>query len=111
MKEVPASDKSAGLDAEVQAFLRDRFTIESARYYVLPGDVPWLAVSKSVENQMAERSIRRTIFEWYEPGLDFVEVYPQGDAEAFAVAMPKDGPTSEAKLIGFYRLGNGDSGR
>ena len=106
MKEVPVSEESRKLDAEATAFFRDHFTIKSARYYRVPGEIPWIAVSKSVQNQMAEKSIRRTMFDWYEPGIDFVEVYPQGsDGAAFAVAMPKGANPGADKLVGFYVLG------
>ena len=105
MKEVPVSEDSKKLDAEAIAFFRDQFSIESARYYQVPGEIPWIAVSKSVQNQMAEKSIQRTMFDWYEPGIDFVEVYPQGNNGAvFAVAMPKGTNPSADKLVGFYVL-------
>lgn len=105
MKEVSASKDSEKLDAEVIAFFRDQFSIKSARYYQVPGEIPWIAVSKSVQNQMAARSIQQTMFEWYEPGIDFIEVYPQGNhGAAFAVAMPKGANLSADKLVGFYVL-------
>jgi hypothetical protein len=105
MKEVSASADSKKLDAEVTAFLRDKYTISSARYYQTPGEIPWIAVSKNVQNQMKEKSIERKLFEWYEPGLDFVEVYPQGkNGGAFAVAMPKGTKSDAQKLVGFYVL-------
>lgn len=105
MKEVPASKDSEKLDAEAIAFFRGQFSIQSAHYYQVPGEIPWIAVSKSVQNQMAEKSIQRTMFEWYEPGIDFVEVYPQGNNDAaFAVAMPKGTNLSADKLVGFYVL-------
>jgi hypothetical protein len=102
-KEVAASELSKKLDAEVAAFLRNKYTVGSARYYSVAGEIPWIAVSKSVQNQMVEKSFKRVMFEWYEPGLDFVEVYPQGKA-AFAVAMPKGTKSSSDKLVGFYVL-------
>jgi hypothetical protein len=105
MKEVTASENSAKLDAETKSFLRDQFSIKSARYYLVPGEIPWIAVSKSIHNQMAEKSIQRKMFEWYEPGIDFVEIYPQGkNGAAFAVAMPKGSNPSANKLVGFYVL-------
>lgn len=105
MKEVPVSDDSRKLDAEVIAFLRDSFSIKSARYYKVPDEIPWIAVSKSVQNQMVEKSIQRTMFDWYEPGIDFVEIYPQGNnSNAFAIAMPKETNPSADKLVGFYIL-------
>jgi hypothetical protein len=105
MKEVPASEDSEKLDAEAIAFFRDQLTIDSARYYQVPGAIPWIAVSKSVQNQMAEKSIQWTMFDWYEPGIDFVEVYLQGNnGAAFAVAMPKGTNLSADKLVGFYVL-------
>ena len=106
MKEVPASGDSKKLDTELTAFLRDKYAIASARYYQVPAEIPWIAVSKSVQNQMAEKSIRPIMFEWYEPGIDFIEVYPQGkDGAAFALAMPKGSDPGAGKLAGFYVLG------
>lgn len=105
MKEVAASGDTAKLDAEVKAFLRDKFVIASGRYYQVPAEIPWIAVSKSVQNQMAEKSFKPAMFEWYEPGIDFVEVYPQGkEGAAFAVAMPKGASPSGEKLVGYYVL-------
>ncbi|HLK63430.1 MAG TPA: hypothetical protein VKU19_08320 [Bryobacteraceae bacterium] len=103
LKEVPATDDSKKLDAEVTAFLRNQYAIASARYYQAPGEIPWIAISKSVQNQMAEKSIQRTMFDWYEPGIDFVEVYPEGK-NAFAVAMPTGTKSNADKLVGFYIL-------
>ena len=72
--------------------------------YQVPGEIPWIAVSKSVQNQMAEKSIQRTMFAWYEPGIDFVDIYPQGKKAAFALAMPKGTNPSAEKLVGLYIL-------
>lgn len=102
-KPVEANEATKKLDAEVTAFLRDKYTIASAKYYEVAGEIPWIAVSKNVQNQMAEKSVKKVMFEWYEPGLDFIEVYPQGK-QAFALAMPKGTKSSADKLIGFYTL-------
>lgn len=105
MKEVPAAEESKKLDADVTAFLRNQYAIASARYYHVPGEIPWIAVSKSVQNQMAEKKIEQKLFDWEEPGIDFVEVYPQGKkGAAFAVAMPTGTKSSADKLVGFYIL-------
>ena len=102
-KEVQANEATKKLDAEVTAFMRDKYTIGSARYYQIVGEIPWIAVSKNVQNQMAEKSIKRVMFEWYEPGLDFVEVYPQGK-QGFALAMLKGTRSNAEKLVGYYTL-------
>lgn len=105
MKEVAASEDSKKLDAETLVFLRDQYSINSARYYQVAGEIPWIAISKSVQNQMAEKSIHRTMFDWYEPGIDFIEIYPQGNnGAAFAVAMLKGTNPSDDKVVGFYVL-------
>ncbi|MBI4907375.1 MAG: hypothetical protein HY820_27365 [Acidobacteria bacterium] len=105
MKQVLASADSKRLDGEVTVFLREKYAIASARFYQVPGEIPWIAVSKSVQNQMAEKSIQPAIFEWHEPGIDFIDVYPQGkNGAAFAVAMPKGTKSSADKLVGFYVL-------
>lgn len=104
MKEAQAGAETEKLDAEVTAFLRDKYEIVSASYYELAGEVPWIAISKSVRNQMAAKSIQPVMFDWYEPGLDFVDVYPQGSDGAFALAMPEGSRSAADKLIGFYVL-------
>jgi hypothetical protein len=104
-KEVKPSGETRILDAEVKTFLRDEFTIVSARYFQPASAIPWISISKSVQNQMAEKSVKRTMFEWYEPGLDFVEVYPQEkNRGAFALAIPKESRLDSVRLIGFYVL-------
>ena len=104
MKNIPVSEKSKELDIELSDYLRDEFSIDSAQYYHVASEIPWIAVSKSVQNQMAEKSIKKQMFEWYEPGLDFIEIYPQSNDTAFAIAMPKGTNTSSDKLVGFYIL-------
>jgi hypothetical protein len=105
MKEVKSSEESKKLDAEVREFLRSEYTIASARYFARESDIPWISISKSVQNQMAEKSIKPTMFAWYEPGLDFVEVYPQpAQGGAFALAKPKEGSLDAVELIGYYVL-------
>ncbi len=105
LKEVPASEQSKKLDADLTAFVRDQYAIRSVHYYEVSGEIPWIAISKSVQNQMAEKSFQRKTFEWWEPGIDFVEVYPQGtQGDAFALAMPKNTRSSANKLVGFYIL-------
>jgi hypothetical protein len=107
-KELTAGDESKKLDADVIEFVRGRYTIVSARYYRIGADVPWVAISKNVQNQMAEKSIKRVMLDWYEPGIDFVETYPQGqEGAAVAVAMPKGAKSSAEKIVGYYVLGPG----
>lgn len=105
INEVSASDDSKKLDAELTAFVRGKYAIASAHYYHASSDAPWIAISKSVQNQMAAKSIQKMMFPWYEPGLDFIEIYPQGkNGAAFALAMPKNADFDGDKLIGFYVL-------
>lgn len=93
----------AALVEEVTKFLRGKYAIKSGSYYRFRGDVPWVAISKNVQNQMAEKSIERVIYHWSNPGYDFVDVYPQGDT-AFAVGMySKNGP-GKSKLVGYFVL-------
>ncbi len=59
MIKVPASADSGKLDQEVKTFCRGQFAIGSASYYQVAGEIPWLAISKSIQNQMAAKSIGR----------------------------------------------------
>lgn len=97
---------SKALDAEVTKFLRGKYKIKSVAYYTFGGGIPWAAISKSVQNQMLEKSINRVVFAWNEPGLDFVDVYPQGD-DAFAVAMYTKSSRGDEKFVGYYVLISG----
>lgn len=105
LKEVSPSGNTEKLDSEANAFFRNRYTIVSAHYYKVPAELPWIAVSKSVSNQMADKSIQRKLFEWYKLGVDFFDVYPQGNnTTAFALAMPKETNFNAEKLVAFYVL-------
>ncbi len=103
MRQIAASDATRVLDGEVSAFLRDKYTIVSARHFQVAADTSWISVSKFVQNEMAAKSFKPVMFDWYEPGLDTIDVYPQGKS-GFAVAQPKETRPTEEKLIGFYVL-------
>ena len=105
MQKIPASNKSKRLDREVTTFLRNKYSIQSARYFLVPEDIKWISISKSVQNQMLEKSIQRAQWNWHKPGIDFIDVYLQNNnTVAFAIAMPKESPSNEKKLVGFYLL-------
>jgi hypothetical protein len=106
VKAVEASAAAANakaLDAEVTKFLRKKYAIKSATYYSFGAGIPWVAISKNVQNQMREKSVERVIYDWNNPGIDFVDVYPQGDT-AFAVAMYTKTSGSKEKFVGYYVL-------
>lgn len=88
---------------EVTKFVRGKYAIKSGNYYRFRGDVPWVAISKNVQNQMAEKSIKRMLFDWNNPGFDFVDVYPQGDS-AFAVAMSSKSSSGKSRLVGYFEM-------
>jgi len=98
-----ATAEVEALRNEVTRFLRGKYRIQSETFYRFRGDVPWVAISKNVQNQMAEKSIQRAIYDWNNPGYDFVDVYPQGDG-AFAVAMSAKGDASHGRLVGYFVL-------
>lgn len=98
-----AAAEIAALHEELAKFLRDKYAIKSGHYYRFRADVPWVAISKNVQNQMAEKSVQRVIFDWNNPGYDFVDVYPQGDT-AFAVAMYSKSGAKKTRLVGYFEL-------
>ncbi len=98
-----AGANASALDDELTKFLRHKYKIESSSYYSFGSDIPWVAISKNVENQMLEKSVHRALFEWNNPGMDFVDVYPQDD-RAFAVAMYSKTASSKVKFVGYYVL-------
>jgi hypothetical protein len=98
-----ASAEIKALDEEVTKFLRGKFAIKSGQYYRFSADMPWVAISKNVQNQMTAKSVTRKIYDWNNPGYDFVDVYPQGEA-GFAMAMFSKSGRGEAKLVGYYLL-------
>jgi hypothetical protein len=72
-----AGPNAKALDAEVTKFLRWEYKIKSVIYYQLNGDIPWIAVSKNVQNQMLEKAVKKKVFAWNNPGIDLIDVYPQ----------------------------------
>src|SRR5438034_273280 len=54
--QMPSETKQ--LDAEVTQFLRQSAAIRSVRYYKFSKDVPWIAISKDVQNQMSAKSVK-----------------------------------------------------
>lgn len=103
---VPATSAAAEIAAlreEVTQFLRGKYVIQSGSFYRFRSDVPWVAISRRVQNQMAEKSIRRMVYDWNSPGRDFVDVYPQGNT-AFAVAMDAKGAKAQGSLVGYFVL-------
>lgn len=106
VKVVAAADAKADIAAlhdELTKYLRDKYTIQSGSYFRFSKDVPWVAISKNVQNQMAEKSIERVVFEWNNPGYDSVDVYPQGKT-AFAVAMHSKSGPGKPKFVGYFVL-------
>jgi hypothetical protein len=98
-----APELAMRLDAELVRFLRTTYAIKSVHYYRFQKGIPWVAISKRVQNEMSEKSINRVAYDWEEPGIDFVDVYSQGK-NGFAVAMLKDTPTDSEKFVGYYLL-------
>jgi len=103
VKEADVSPAAKALDAEVLQFLRSPYTIESVRYYQFSKEVGMASIFKNVQNQMAEKSIKRATYSWAEPGLDLIDAYPQGKS-AFVVAMPKGTQSGAEKFVGYYAL-------
>jgi hypothetical protein len=103
-KSVP--DAAKKLDAEVIKFVRGAYTLKSAHYYRFDADVPWVAITKDVQNQMLKKSVKRIFYEWFEPGYDLIEIYPQGKT-AFAVAMDSKTLRGEKNIVGYYVLEGG----
>jgi hypothetical protein len=101
---LPANAKSAAaLDDQLLALVGKDYGIKSSQYFKVARDIPWIAIAKNVQNQMLEKSIKKGDFSWEDPGLVFVEVYPQG-AAAFAVAMDSNTADAPEKFIGYYVL-------
>ena len=92
------------INKEVIKYLRDdSVTIKSSHYYDFSGDVPWVAISKNVQNQMLEKSIPKAKFEWHNPGFDTIDVYQQKDS-SFVVALFSKHVSKKTKLVGYYVL-------
>lgn len=106
IREVSASGdaKSAkALDGQLLALIGKQYKIKSSHYYKVAKDMPWVAIAKNVQNQMLEKSVKKGQFPWEDPGIVFLDVYPQGTS-AFAVAMDSSTAKSSQKFIGYYVL-------
>jgi hypothetical protein len=108
-KEVAAASSPAlakALDGVVTKYLRGTYKIKSVQYYKFKSDVPWVAISKEVQNQMLEKSVKRSFFDWNEPGIDIIDVYPQGKT-AFVIAMDKKALLAKKQFVGYYVVDGG----
>jgi hypothetical protein len=107
IKAAPAASNAKSvkaLDGQVTGLVGKQVKILSATYYKVAKDIPWVAIAKNVQNQMLEKSVEKGKFAWEDPGITFVEVYPQGKG-AFAVAMESGSAKSAQKFVGYYVLG------
>jgi hypothetical protein len=108
-KEVAATSSpvlAKALDGVVTRYLRGTYKIKSVQYYKFKSDVPWVAISKEVQNQMLEKSVKRSFFDWNEPGIDIIDIYPQGKT-AFVIAMDKKALLSKKQFVGYYVVDGG----
>ncbi len=107
IKAAPASANAASvkaLNGQLQALVGKQYKIKSATYYKVAKDIPWIAIAKNVQNQMLEKSVKKGDFPWENPGITYVDVYPQGTS-AFALAMDTSSAKKAQKFIGYYVLG------
>jgi hypothetical protein len=106
IKSAPASGNAKSvksLDGQLLALVGKQYKVKSSQYYKVAKDIPWIAISKNVQNQMLEKSIQKADFPWEDPGITFVEIYPQGTG-AFAVAMDDSTVDSPEKFISYFVL-------
>jgi hypothetical protein len=103
VKAVASDTTSAILDANVTKYLRSQYKIKSATYYKVDPVLSWQQVVKPVQNEMAEKFVPRVSYDWHSPGIDLIEVFPQGKS-AFAVAMLVSEKKGAPHLIGYYVL-------
>lgn len=106
VKQVAEASHKAGkttLDALVEKTLGDGYVVESSRYFSVPADVAWIAISKNVQNQMHEHSVARGHYDKEQPGITLLDFYPQPHG-AFVLATDKGSGRQGDRLIGYYSL-------
>lgn len=91
------------LDAQVTKIFGSKYRIASSRYFAASADVSWVAISKSVQNQMLERSIKRSHYDSEKPGIVLVDFYPQPHG-AFVLAMDRNAGRQGERLVGYFVL-------
>lgn len=96
----------SGADA-LAAFVSARIApqrIRAARYYRMPANIGWNAVSKFVAGQRSPGGTPPKP-RFVDGGLDMLDVYPaEGEKTAFAVAMARDAAKDGTHLVGYFDL-------
>ena len=106
VKQVSGPSHTVGkkaLEAQVAAAFGSKYAIMASHYFSVSTDVPWVAISKNVQNQMLERSINRTHYYKENPGVDLIDFYPQSHG-AFVLAMSKNSGRQSERLVGYFVL-------
>ena len=106
VKQVSGSSHNVGkkaLSAQVIEIFGSKYTISGSHYFAVSADVPWIAISKNVQNQMLERSIHQSHYDKADPGIVLVDFYPQPHG-AFVLAMDKGSSRESEKLVGYFVL-------
>lgn len=105
-KQISGSSHNVGkkaLDAQVTKIFGSKYVISSSQYFAVSVDVPWVAISKNVQNQMLERSISQAHYGHENPGIVLIDFYPQPHG-AFVLAMDKSSSHQGEKLVGYFVL-------
>lgn len=97
------SGRGEALTAVLQTYLRGRYAIRSARFFVVDAVVPWNAVSKFVANEMRKTNRQAEPKPADEDDVYTVDVYPDG-AAGFAVIMAADPLPGGRKLVAYATL-------
>lgn len=80
--------------------------IAGARYFRMPSNIGWNAVSKFVAGQRAPGGTPPKP-RFVDGGLDLLDVYPPHDGKpAFVVAMAREPASDGTHLVGYFDLGD-----
>ncbi len=101
--------QTQALTAALNAYLRDRYRVQHARYFALdPGFAGWVAVEKFLGQEIAARESKahRESFNWHRAGYDRYAVWALDHewTQHVAAAMSPEPLPDGRKLLGYYYL-------
>ena len=105
-KQVSGPSHDAGkkaLDIQITGIFGSEYMLSSSHFFTVSADVSWIAISRNVENQMSEHSVRRAHYDKENPGVVLVDFYRQPHG-AFVLAMDGTRRNQDDKLVGYFIL-------
>lgn len=98
--------RQEALRKQLQEYLRGRWKIADARYFLVSEKPTWNAVEKLIGNTLHDQGRTKPVeIEWHRPGYDLVAIFEHGliGRQTIAAAM-LDEPIEGVWVVGYFAL-------